>query len=105
MAPSKALRSWYGHDGAKFVEFSRRYRVELTEPARAEALRHLRELADGGRLTLLTATTRPEISQAAVLVDLLGRAPVRPPTIGYPPAWRNDAADRVEPDQGSPDPA
>ncbi len=80
VAPSTALRTWYDHDSAKFGEFSRRYRVELTEPPRADALRHLRQLADGQRLTLLTATTRPEISQAAVLADLLGRAPVQPPT-------------------------
>lgn len=80
VAPSPALRAWYGHDSAKFTEFSRRYRVELTEPARAAALRHLRNLADERRLTLLTATTKPEISQAAVLLDLLSRAPVLPPT-------------------------
>ncbi|MPZ83612.1 MAG: DUF488 family protein [Actinophytocola sp.] len=94
VAPSTALRTWYGHDGAKFTEFSRRYRVELTEPPRAEALRHLRELADGPRLTLLTATSRPEISQAAVLVDLLGRAPVLPLT------HRRDIPDHVEPEPG-----
>ena len=80
VAPSPALRRWYGHDSAKFEEFSRRYRVELTQPVRAQALRHLKELANRGRLTLLTATKKPEISQAAVLLDLLSRAPVLPPT-------------------------
>jgi uncharacterized protein YeaO (DUF488 family) len=85
VAPSPELRTWYGHDIAKFEEFSRRYRVELTGPVRAEALRHLRELAGEQRLTLLTATTKPEISQAAVLADLLGRAPVQPPTTPHDP--------------------
>lgn len=85
VAPSPELRTWYGHDSAKFDEFSRRYRVELTDPARAEALRHLRDLAGEGRLTLLTATARPEISQAAVLADLLGRTPVQPPTRPHDP--------------------
>jgi uncharacterized protein YeaO (DUF488 family) len=71
VAPSRALRAWYVHDPAKFPEFRRRYRAELEEPARAEALQHLRVLADGHRLTLLTATKRPDISEAAVLADLL----------------------------------
>jgi uncharacterized protein YeaO (DUF488 family) len=72
VAPSTALRKWYGHDPERFEEFSRRYRVELEEPERAKALQHLRELAKGGTLTLLTATKRLEISGAVVLVDLLG---------------------------------
>lgn len=100
VAPSMVLRTWYGHDSAKFVEFSRRYRVELTEPLRAEALRHLRELADEQRLTLLTATTKPEISQAAVLADLLGRTPVQPPTTPHgPPPARRKGMSETQPDQ------
>lgn len=71
VAPSRALRRWYDHDPAKFAEFRRRYRAELEEPVRAQALQHLRELADGHRLTLLTATKHPDISEAAVLADLL----------------------------------
>lgn len=72
VAPSTALRKWYGHDPAKLDEFRRRYHAELDDPERAEALQHLRELADGQRLTLLTATKDPDISQAAVLADLIG---------------------------------
>jgi uncharacterized protein YeaO (DUF488 family) len=71
VAPSTELRQWYGHEPAKFEEFSRRYLTELEDPARAEALEHLRELADGARLTLLTATKNPDISGAAVLAKLL----------------------------------
>jgi uncharacterized protein YeaO (DUF488 family) len=72
VAPSTALRQWYGHDPERFEEFARRYREELTEPERAEALAHLRELAADGTLTLLTATRDPGISAAAVLCGLLG---------------------------------
>ncbi len=72
VAPSTQLRRWYGHDPARFEEFSRRYRAELDDPARAEALQHLGEIAAQQRLTLLTATRHPAISQAAVLADLLG---------------------------------
>lgn len=71
VAPSDALRTWYGHDPAKFDEFERRYRQELEEPERAAALRHLEVMSAHGRLTLLTATKKAEISQAAVLVELL----------------------------------
>jgi len=71
IAPSTALRKWYGHDPARFVEFRRRYETELDDPGRALALRHLRELARKGTLTLLTATRQAEISEAAVLTDLL----------------------------------
>ena len=32
LAPSDALRRWYGHDPARFAEFARRYRAELDAP-------------------------------------------------------------------------
>jgi uncharacterized protein YeaO (DUF488 family) len=66
-----ALPNWYAHDPERFEEFSRRCRGELEEPERAEALPHLRALAKDRTLTLLTATERPEISEAVVLADLL----------------------------------
>ena len=72
IAPSTELRKWYGHDPDRYAEFTRRYHAELGDPERAAALAHLRELAGRGRLTLLTATKRSDISEAAVLADLLG---------------------------------
>ncbi|MGH3831635.1 MAG: DUF488 domain-containing protein [Pseudonocardiaceae bacterium] len=71
VAPSTALRKWYNHDPERFEEFGRRYQVELDEPERAEAVAHLRELASRGTLTLLTATKHADISEAAVLAELL----------------------------------
>ncbi|WP_445189157.1 DUF488 domain-containing protein [Pseudonocardia sp. Cha107L01] len=71
VAPSAELRTWYGHDPDRFAEFERRYRRELDDPERADALRYLRELARCRTLTLLTATRKPEISEAAVLADVL----------------------------------
>jgi uncharacterized protein YeaO (DUF488 family) len=71
VAPSPELRTWYGHDPERFEEFAHRYRSELQDPERADALAHLHQLAESGRLTLLTATKRPEISEAAVLAELL----------------------------------
>jgi uncharacterized protein YeaO (DUF488 family) len=74
VAPSDALRRWYGHDPAKFAEFRERYEVELREPERADALAGLRELAGSGPLTLLTATRDVEHSEAAVLATHLREA-------------------------------
>ena len=71
VAPSTELRRWYGHDPARFEEFRRRYQAELAEPQRQAALRHLRELARSGPLTLVTATRDIDHSQAAVLVEHL----------------------------------
>jgi len=72
VAPSTVLRKWYAHDPDKFADFGRRYRAELTDPMRADALTHLRELAKDHPVTLLTATKHAEISEAVVLADLLG---------------------------------
>lgn len=72
VAPSTQLRKWYGHDPGRFAEFSRRYRNELTDPERADALAHLRDLTKDRPLTLLTATRQPEISEAEVLAEMLG---------------------------------
>ena len=71
VAPSTKLRKWYAHDPERFAEFTRRYRAELEDPERAEALATLRRLARGRTLTLLTATKDIEISQAAVLADVI----------------------------------
>jgi uncharacterized protein YeaO (DUF488 family) len=71
VAPSSELRTWYGHDPARFAEFRRRYLTELAGPEQRAALGQLRGFAAGGSLTLLTATKDTEHSQAAVLAELL----------------------------------
>ena len=70
VAPSTELRTWYGHDPAKFDEFTRRYTAELDEPGARQALTRLRALAADRPLTLLTATKDLDLSQAAVLARL-----------------------------------
>jgi len=71
VAPSTELRTWYGHDPAKFDEFRRHYVAELAAPGQCEALARLRARAANGPVTLLTATRELDISQAAVLAGLL----------------------------------
>jgi uncharacterized protein YeaO (DUF488 family) len=71
VSPSTELRKWYGHAPEHFEEFGRRYRAELKEPMRAEAVEHLRELAKRRNITLLTATKNVEISEATVIANLI----------------------------------
>ncbi len=75
VAPSTRLRSWYGHRPDRFSEFRRRYLAELDDPQRAAAVDRLRTLSRQGPVTLLTATRDVDHSQAAVLAELLRRAP------------------------------
>jgi uncharacterized protein YeaO (DUF488 family) len=67
VAPSTELRRWYGHDPERFEEFSARYRAELSEGEQAEALSRIAAAARSGVVTLLTATKKPEISEAVVI--------------------------------------
>lgn len=41
VAPSTALREWYGHDPDRFDDFGRRYRAELDMADGAAAVDHL----------------------------------------------------------------
>ena len=77
VAPSTGLRSWYGHDPAKFGEFCRRYTDELSRGAARAALDHLAARAAAGPVTLLTATRDVDHSHAAVLAPLLRHQAVR----------------------------
>ena len=78
VAPSPELRTWYHHEPERFEEFTRRYIDELATEERTAALVHLRELANHGSLTLLTATKAPNLSEAAVLATLLTAPETRP---------------------------
>jgi uncharacterized protein YeaO (DUF488 family) len=69
LAPSDELRRWFGHDPARFDEFSRRYREELR--AHAEKLEELRRRAREGPVTIVFAARDAEHSNAAVLADFL----------------------------------
>lgn len=69
VAPSTELREWFGHDPAKFEEFSRRYTAELaSNPAVAELERIV---AAHPAVTLLYAAKDPACQHAAVLADYL----------------------------------
>ena len=69
IAPSDDLRRWFGHDPARFAEFSWRYRAELR--GTREAMRRLKDLAKAGPLTLLYGAHDEEHNNARVLADYL----------------------------------
>lgn len=71
VAPSPALRKWYGHEPAKFEAFAERYRQELVDEAHAPAWEELQALCEDGPVTLLTASRLLHQSGAAVLARLL----------------------------------
>jgi uncharacterized protein YeaO (DUF488 family) len=71
VAPSDELRRWYGHQPDRFTDFRQRYQRELRAPESSAAVARLRELAQSGPVTLLTATRDLGHSQAAVLAELL----------------------------------
>ena len=69
IAPSTALRKWFGHDRSKWEEFKRRFWVELD--AEPEAAAQLLAAAAKGRLPLLFSARDTECNQAVVLRDYL----------------------------------
>ena len=69
IAPSTALRQWFGHEPARFAEFRRRYLDEIR--ANVPALERLRPYLEGGRTTLLYAAHDPAHNNAVVLADYL----------------------------------
>ena len=71
LAPSAALRTWFGHDPARFGEFRRRYLSELL--AHELKVRELRRIARHGTLTLVYGARDTEHNDAVVLAELLRR--------------------------------
>ncbi|MBR4189813.1 MAG: DUF488 family protein [Kiritimatiellae bacterium] len=72
VAPTPALRTWFGHDPARFGEFSRRYRAELAaNPAAATLARDVEDALRDGGVCLLYAARDPVRNHAAVLRDWL----------------------------------
>jgi len=71
IAVSDDLRRWYGHDPAKWDEFRRRYKKELSENGRMDRLREIGERAKTENVTLAFGASDVEHSNAAFLKDLI----------------------------------
>ncbi|MFV0408036.1 MAG: DUF488 domain-containing protein, partial [Propioniciclava sp.] len=69
VAPTPALRQWFGHVPERFAEFSDRYGDELTENPAFHELRDI--VATQDQVTLLFAAKDETHNEAVVLLDLL----------------------------------
>jgi uncharacterized protein YeaO (DUF488 family) len=69
VAPSDALRRWFGHDPERWTEFRRRYRTELKlQPA---VLQPLYDALSHGVVTLVYSAHDEAHNQAVVLSEYL----------------------------------
>lgn len=69
IAPSTALRKWFGHDPSRFAAFRDRYRQELKENPQPVA--ELAALARKGDVVLLYSAHDEKNNQAEVLAEYL----------------------------------
>lgn len=69
IAPSTALRKWFGHDPERWAEFKRRYFAELEK--RRESLDDVRALAKRKKVTLIFSAKDTEHNQAVALREYL----------------------------------
>ena len=70
VGPSTALRTWFGHDPARWAEFQRRYHREL---ANSGAAQPVADLARRGPITLLFAAKDEQHNNAVALREYLAR--------------------------------
>jgi uncharacterized protein YeaO (DUF488 family) len=87
VAPSAALRQWFGHVPERWPEFRRRYEQELREN-RASWLPIL-EAAQKGTVTLLFSAHDLERNSAVVLRDFLAKRVASTKRVTRTPSRRN----------------
>jgi uncharacterized protein YeaO (DUF488 family) len=72
IAPSAALRKWFGHAPERWPEFQRRYTAELAK--KKELMTELKQAEKThGTLTLVFGAKDKEHNQAIVLMNLLNK--------------------------------
>jgi uncharacterized protein YeaO (DUF488 family) len=69
VAPTTALRKWFGHEPPKWMEFRRRYLLELK--GNTAALKPLTDASQADDITLLFSARDLEMNQAVVLKEFL----------------------------------
>jgi uncharacterized protein YeaO (DUF488 family) len=71
LAPSTALRRWFGHDPDRFEEFARRYQAELRAGPARSLRAELTRRAAHGTVTLVHGARDEEHNDAVVLRHLI----------------------------------
>ncbi|MFQ5874239.1 MAG: DUF488 domain-containing protein [Dehalococcoidia bacterium] len=67
LAPSSALRQWFGHDPQRWAEFRQCYEAELQTPEKLPLLQGLAKRSQNGAVTLVFAAKDVEHNSAVVL--------------------------------------
>lgn len=65
IAPSHALRKWFGHDPGKWSEFKKRYFSELD--SNTTSLKSISELVSNNNVTFIFSSKEPRFNNAAAL--------------------------------------
>jgi uncharacterized protein YeaO (DUF488 family) len=71
IAPSAELRTWFGHDPARWAAFRQRYADELSQ--QADAVGHILRKVKEGPVTLVYGAKDPEHNNAVALMLYLTR--------------------------------
>lgn len=71
VAPSKELRTWFAHDPAKWEQFQKDYRKELSAPQALDVIQRLRKEAEKETVTLLFSAKEPRYNNAVCLKKVL----------------------------------
>ena len=78
VAPSDALRRWYGHDSDKWPEFKSRYFAELD--ANPDGFAELRRQMGEGAVTFLFSSKETRLNNAVALKEYVESAAPKPPS-------------------------
>ncbi len=73
LAPSPALRKWFGHKAENWPSFSSRYRAELRTSPQQQHIKDLLQQANGRRIVLLYGAKDPDHNHAIILAQELER--------------------------------
>jgi len=69
ISPSNELRKWYSHDPAKWPEFKRRYRAEISRET--DLLKRIKNEGKKGTVTLLFSSRELELNNATALKEIV----------------------------------
>jgi uncharacterized protein YeaO (DUF488 family) len=74
VAPSTQLRKWFGHDPKRWIEFCKRYKLELKNPeVRATITRTIQAAQGRSVMTLVYGAKDTEHNEAIVLLPVFRR--------------------------------
>ncbi|CAM5381154.1 DUF488 domain-containing protein [Eoetvoesiella caeni] len=73
LAPSPALRTWFGHKVEHWEGFQENYQQELRTPEQRKLMREVAEQADGATITLVYGAKDTQHNHALILAEEMNR--------------------------------